>query len=830
MERKQVPGLWPALLNRLDTAVAVTDSQGRVTFVNVAFERMFEVDRQSLIGAPVTKATMKLRDADGRALTPASLPVTRVLTTGVPAPARELQFENAQGLQTWLVSAAPVMRDRENIEAVILTATDLTDLKQALTALELTENRFRELAEQSRDLIAYENADGEFLYVSPASQSILGYDPIEMVGRNSEEFVHPDQIKELRQRHAENDEEFFHYVFQAKHKDGSYRWLDTNCTIVRDSASQGKTFLVVCRDVTERRSAAEAVRKSEAELALAQQIAHLGSFELDYGRNDMYWSRELYHIFAQDPQTYTPHAESLWECIHPDDAVRLRHEMDAAKNARSGYELEHRIVCGDGERWVLERGRFTFDSRGNVERLNGTILDITERKAAEERAAFLATHDSLTALPYRHVFVEYLVQAIRMARKRDEAVAVMCIDPDRFKLLNDSLGHDAGDALLVMMAERIRNAVGHGAMPCRLAGATFALGAECDRVDDVVSLAARIHALLDEPYRLNGRDLVVTTSIGMAVYPNDAENPEDLIAGAERAMYRAKAAGRDTLELARPELHRAARDRLALDQDLRNALPLNQLVIYYQPIVNLSTGRIAGCEALLRWNHPANGLLLPESFINEAEETGLIVPIGDWVLENACNAVGELSRRFAEELFVAVNISARQLQHTGLPRKVQQCLETIGKAGPLVLELVESTVMADPIVAMRLLRRLKSLGALLAVDDFGTGYSSLAYLKRLPLDTVKIDRTFVRDLETDENDAAIAQSIITLAHSLGLRAVAEGVETLQQLEILRRLGCDLVQGFYFGRPVPQVEFEAMLSSREGRMPLELRNAPPGPRY
>jgi len=814
MERKQLSGLWPALLNRLDTAVAVTDSQGRATFVNVALERMFEIDRQNIIGAPITKATMKLVDAEGRPLTPASLPVGRVLATAMAYPSREFQFNSEKsGPLVWVVSASPVLAASGDIDAVILTATDVTELKHTMVALQLTENRFRELAEQSRDLIAYEDAEGVFQYVSPAARSILGYDPLEMIGRRSEEFVHPDQVADLRQRHSDPQDEFFQYVFQAKHKDGSYRWLDTNCTVVSDSASQAKTFLVICRDITERRQASEAVRKSEAELALAQQIAHLGSFEVDYANNELYWSRELYRIYGEDAHTYKPSCDSLSKSVHPDDLERVQQAMDAAKNGRTAYELEHRILMPDGsERWVLERGRFSFDASGKVQRLNGIILDVTERKAAEERAAFLATHDPLTGLPYRHVFVEYLSQAIRIAKKRGEALAVMCIDPDRFKVLNESLGHDAGDELLVNMSERIRNAVDSGALPCRLAGATFALGAACENVEEVVSLAARLHAELDEPYKIQERDIVVTTSIGMAVYPNDADTPEGLIRGAEAAMYRAKAAGRDTLELARPELHRAARDRLTLEQDLRHALSEGQLTLHYQPIGELRTGRITGCEALLRWNHPTSGLLLPDHFIHEAEETGLIIPIGEWVLETACETIARLSSRFKGDFFVAVNISARQLQHAGLPAKIRRCIEMFEDGSPLVLELVESTVMADPSAALRLLQRLKSLGARIAVDDFGTGYSSLAYLKRFPLDTVKIDRTFVRDLETDENDAAIASSIITLAHSLGLRAVAEGVETSRQLQILQRLGCDFAQGFYLGRPVPASEFDAVLAA------------------
>lgn len=813
LREETISALWPLLLDKLETAVAVTDPQGRVTFVNHAFLEAFEIESREIIGAPVTKAMTRMLDADRRPLTPASLPVMRTLKTRTQFRAREYHFESpTRGLLTWIAKATPLLGEGDRIEAVILTINDVTELKRTMIALEVTEKHFREIAERSRDFIAYEDIDGVFLYVSPASALILGYEPAEMIGRNSEEFVHPDEIDELRRRHADLEKDYFHTVFRAKHKDGSYRWLDTNCSIVRDSENQPQTFLVICRDITERRAATETIRKSEAELAFAQEIAHLGSFELNYAAEELYWSRELYRIYGVDPEGYRPRIGARWEFIHPDDKERVRREMEGARAKRRPYELEHRVVCSDGtKRWVLERGRYAFDDAGNAIRLNGTVLDITERKTAQERAAYLATHDSLTGLPNRQVFGEYVAQAIRIAQQRGERLAVFCIDPDRFKVVNDSLGHSAGDCLLKSIAERITRSLDAGEFACRLGGAAFLLCTECANVNDVITGAARMHRLLGGSYRIGERELEITTTIGISVYPTDAAEADDLIASAEAAMYRAKAAGRNTIELAKGELQHAARHRLNLEQDLRTAIRERQFRLHYQPVVNLATGRIAGCEALLRWEHPTSGLLAPAAFINEAEETGLIVPIGEWVLDEARASIERWTERFDSDLFIAVNVSARQLKNGGLPEKIASCFGKPKRgAAQLVVELVESTVMDDPDLALRLLEEIRALGARVAVDDFGTGYSSLAYLKRLPLNTVKVDRTFVSDLETDENDAAITRSIVTLAHSLRLQVVGEGVETARQMEILREFGCDFVQGYYFSRPVPAPAFEALL--------------------
>ncbi|HET6894781.1 MAG TPA: EAL domain-containing protein [Candidatus Baltobacteraceae bacterium] len=814
MREETISALWPLLLDKLDTGVAVTDPQGRVIFVNHAFLDAFEIESNEILGAPVTKATMRMVDEERRHLTPLSLPVMRTLKTGMPIRAREYHFESpTRGWLTWIASATPLLGKGGRVEAVILTMNDVTAFKRTMLALEITEKRFREIAEHSRDFIAYEDLDGIFQYVSPASKLILGYEPTEMIGRASEEFVHKDEVEELRRRHADLNQEYFHTVFRARHKDGSYRWLDTNCTIVRDSEHQPQTFLVICRDITERRAAAETIRRSEAELALAQEIAHLGSFEISYPDGALYWSRELHRICGTNPDDYRPTDGALFEFIHPDDRDRVRCAMESARARHESYELQHRIVCGNGaERWVLERGRYTFDEAGNAVRLNGAVLDITEQKLAEERAAFLDTHDSLTGLPNRQVFAEYVSQAIRIAQKSAGRLAVFCIDPDRFKAVNDSLGHSAGDTLLKSMAERITGSIGAGEFASRLGGAAFLVCAECESVEDVVTLATRLHSALAAPYQIGEQPLEMTTTIGISMYPSDGTAADDLISSAEGAMYRAKAAGCNTIELATRELQHAARLRLGLEQDLRTAIRDRRFVLHYQPIVNLTTGRIAGCEALLRWEHPRRGLLAPAAFINEAEETGLIVPIGEWVLETSCASIAQWTERFSGDLFITVNISARQLKHGGLPEKIAACFGRYkGGAEKLVVELVESTVMDDPDLALRLLREIRDMGVRIAVDDFGIGYSSLAYLKRFPLNTVKIDRTFVGDLETDENDAAIAQSIVTLAHSLGLQVVAEGAETARQLQMLREFGCDFVQGYYFSRPVPADDFEAMLA-------------------
>jgi diguanylate cyclase (GGDEF)-like protein len=452
-----------------------------------------------------------------------------------------------------------------------------------------------------------------------------------------------------------------------------------------------------------------------------------------------------------------------------------------------------------------------------------------ERRTAVRASAqieHLAYYDGLTGLPNRELFIDRLGLALVQAHRDSRKLAVLFLDLDRFKLINDSLGHSVGDELLRAMGKRVHAVVREGDTVARLGGDEFTL--LLPGVHNASEAARVAHKLLEAvraPFQLQGREVYVTTSIGISLYPDDGLDAESLIRNADIAMYRAKEQGRDRFQLYAPAMNAQAEERLGLEHGLRKALAQEQLVLHYQPIIEVATGRIHGTEALLRWRHPDLGLVPPDDFIELAEMTGLITPMGPWILEEACARTRAWQRGTRYYFSVAVNLSARQFLERDLVAQVKRALRRSGLEGRyLELEITESVAMQGAENTLRTLTELKALGVRISIDDFGTGYSSLAYLKRFPIDTLKIDHSFVSDIGIDANDAAIASAVIAMAHGLGLRVVAEGVEREEQLDFLRRQRCDHYQGYLFSRPLAADEFHALL--RDGpRGP----DAPAGPR-
>ncbi|WP_051222968.1 putative bifunctional diguanylate cyclase/phosphodiesterase [Conexibacter woesei] len=477
---------------------------------------------------------------------------------------------------------------------------------------------------------------------------------------------------------------------------------------------------------------------------------------------------------------------------------RLRAEPDGPRPA-----FEVAVRHHDGSTVHLEAVGDNLLATPAVGGLVLTLRDVTERRSMEDELRHQAFHDALTGLPNRSLFDDRLAQALRRRHRADNGVAVVLVDLDDFKAVNDSLGHAAGDELLVECARRFDLVVRGSDTAARLGGDEFAVLLEDngDAEAAALQLAARLREALDAPVELEGRTVHVEASIGIAVVSQTAVTPADVVRNADIAMYKAKEHGGSDLVVFRPEMLHAARERLDLREDLRHALERDELALHYQPVVGLGDRGVTCLEALLRWTHPGHGDISPARFIPVAEESGLIVGIGEWVLERACRDLGAL-RAQIPGVRVAVNVSAVQLREPGFPERVAAILEQCGTdARDLVIELTES-VFADDDATAEALRRLRALGLALSVDDFGTGYSSLSYLRRLDVDSVKIDRSFVAGLGGEPRDAALVRSIIELGHALGLTMVAEGVEEADQEAFLREAGCDLAQGWLFGRPAP----------------------------
>jgi diguanylate cyclase (GGDEF)-like protein/PAS domain S-box-containing protein len=472
---------------------------------------------------------------------------------------------------------------------------------------------------------------------------------------------------------------------------------------------------------------------------------------------------------------------------------------------------EFRIVRKDGGlRWVdFSAGSIEFGGRSAA---LGFAFDVTERKRAEEQIKALAYHDALTALPNRLLFTDRLQVAVAQAHRQGHRLAVLFLDLDRFKVVNDGLGHTVGDRLLCAVAERLLGCVREGDTVARLGGDEFTLLLPgLARAIDVTTVAEKILDALRQPFRMDERELYVSASMGVSVYPEDGADAETLVKNADTAMYRAKEQGRDNYQLFAPTMNASAVERLAVESELRKAIARQELVIYYQPMLDLSRGRVHAVEALLRWQHPERGLVAPGEFIPVAEATGLILPLSAWTLRTACAQARAWHSAGHPDLVVAVNLSARQFQQPELVNEVRRALAETGlPASCLDLEITETNAMQNAEATVHTLRELKALGVRITIDDFGIGYSSLSYLKRLPIDTLKIDQSFVRDITTDPDDAAIATAVIALAHTLKLRVVAEGVETEEQLVFLENHGCDLMQGYLFSRPLPADECAGIL--------------------
>jgi diguanylate cyclase (GGDEF)-like protein/PAS domain S-box-containing protein len=489
---------------------------------------------------------------------------------------------------------------------------------------------------------------------------------------------------------------------------------------------------------------------------------------------------------------------------------------------RSGKPItsfEEEIVDAAGEtRFYLTTKSPLRDGAGRIVNVLTTSLDITDRKRAESHLLHLAHHDTLTDLPNRVLLQDRLRRELARTRRGDRPFALHLLDLDHFKGINDALGHQIGDRLLKSVAERLCTVVRDSDTVARLGGDEFAiLQTHVMRPQEATDLAARILEAISEPFVFDGEEITTSASLGITTHPSDGSDADVLIKNADVAMYQAKAAGRNGYRLYAPDMNAQARDRMALESDMRRGLQRNEFLLHYQPQIDATTGRITGAEALLRWQHPESGMIAPGNFLPLAEENGLIVPINEWVLREACSKAAEWARSGLPPLRVAVNLSPVQFRKQDVVQLVINILnDTKLNPGQLELELTESILMQNTEEVARDLLRLKDIGVSFSIDDFGTGYSSLSYIRNFPVDRLKIDQCFIRNLESNPSDAAIVRAIISLGHSLKLCVTAEGVETAEQAAILRAEGCDEFQGYFFGRPMPLADLLARVEEQNPR--------------
>jgi diguanylate cyclase (GGDEF)-like protein/PAS domain S-box-containing protein len=679
--------------------------------------------------------------------------------------------------------------------------------------------RFRMALDSSIDAVyLIDHASMRFIDVNETASATLGYTYDELL-RLGPHDLKPD-AGELQRINRRFDE-----VIQSDSKTGMIRTVHQRKdgsripveVYLRAFQSEGRQLLVaVVRDITERLKAEAELRDSEQRFRVAFNQAAVGLAHVAPEGRWVMVNQKLCEIVGYtQKEMLTLRYQDL---THPDDLpydIELARRMLAGEVHEQSREKRYRHKKGHYI-WVNLTSSLVWDINGKPKYYSTVVEDISRRKQVEGELAHLANHDVLTGLPNRSLLLDRLSQAIAFANRLGDEVAVLLIDLDRFKNVNDSLGHDVGDRIITEISHRLLSRVRDGDTVARWGGDEFVvvLG-DVTHEDAVANFAQKLLETLSQPMMIEEHELYPAGSIGISLYPKDGDQPAVLLKNADTAMYRAKEAGRNNFQFYANEMNARALDRLKLDGGLRRALLRDEFILHYQPQMDLRTGEIVGVEALLRWQPPGQPMMYPGDFVPMAEETGLIVQIGEWVLRNACAQLRTWENAgLCDGVRMAVNLSARQFKQHNVVNMVSRVLQgTDCDPHRLELEITESVLMDHPDAAVATLQQLSDMGVSLAIDDFGTGYSSLSYLKKFPLDALKIDRSFVRDITTDSDDAAIARAVIALAHSMKLIVIAEGVETPEQLAFLKEQDCDQVQGYLLGRPVPAEQIREVLAQR-----------------
>ena len=800
------------IIASIPSGLMVVDTDLKIRSINRAMCRMFKVQAESEVaGRPLTSVIWNRTLSDCLRQVLATGEHRRDLLVSLPD-------ENGKRYIEFDISAA--LLKQENV--LLLMAQDITERVRSQEEL----RRFRTALDSSIDAVyLIDREEMRFIDANETALATLGYSYEELLELGPQDLK-PDE-GELERIHRRFDEiirsagktGMIETVHQRK--DGSRLPVEVYLRAVH---SEGRQLLVaVVRDITQRLKAEAVLRESEERFRVAFNQAAVGLAHVAPDGRFLMVNNKLGEIIGYSQKELL--GMSFQDITHPEDVIAdwaLARRMISGELDEKTREKRYRHKNGYYI-WVNLTSSMVRDAQGNPKYYSTVVEDISRRKQIEEELLHLANHDALTSLPNRSLLLDRLAQALVFAERSGDQVAVMLIDLDRFKNINDSLGHDVGDKIIVEIARRLSASVSAGDTIARLGGDEFVLiRPDVVREDAVATMAQQILAALSRPLTIQGHEFYPTGSIGISMYPKDGQDSQTLLKNADTAMYRAKDAGRNNFQFYAHEMNSRALDRLKLETGMRRALEREEFVVHYQPQMDIASGRIIGVEALLRWEPPGQPTVFPGDFIPIAEETGLIVPIGEWVLRNACAQ----KKRWQEsgllpDVKMAVNLSARQFKQQDMVKMVSRALDETGcRPEWLELEITESVIMEQPEATAETLHKLSRMGVHLSIDDFGTGYSSLSYLKRFPIDALKIDKSFVRDITTDPDDAAIARAVIALAHSLKLVVIAEGVETAEQLDFLRAQECDQMQGYYLSRPLSVEKLEQFM--RESKLSMANR--------
>lgn len=705
------------------------------------------------------------------------------------------------------------------------------EIMQQVKALKTERNFVSTVLDMAGALVVILNAEKRIVRFNQTCQKTSGYLLDEVQDKYLWDlFIVPEEIEMVKAICERLSAAHFpiEYESQWLTKDGNCRFIAWSSTVLLDNQGSVEYIIKTGHDVTERKQIEEALRTGGERYALAVQAANEGLWDWNLKTNEIYFSPHWKAILGYEEQKIQPSVDEWFSRVHPEDLARLKMDITIhLEDTTSSFKSEYRMLHSNGDyRWVLTQGLAVRDAKGQPYRLIGSQTDITRHKITEDDLRYASLHDALTGLPNRVQFMKHLERAMgQIKQNKDYLFAVLFLDLDRLKVINDSLGHLIGDQLLITVARRLKSCLRPGDTVARLGGDEFTILLEnIQDASDATRMAERLQNELVLPIHLEGHKLFISASIGIALSTTGYDRPEDILGDADTSMYWAKARGRACHELFNPGMHPHTVEFREAEAELQRAVEQQEFQVYYQPIVSLATGQMTGVEALLSWQHPRRGLVEPSEFIPIAEETGLIIPLGEWVLRSACAQTKAWHIAGCSFLRLAVNVSIRQFQRTSeqddLPRLVTTVLNETGLAAQaLELEITESIPLINNDFNQALLNKLKILGLQIALDDFSLD-SPLNILRQFPINTLKIDRFLVKEIFHNPEDAAIIKTIISLAHDLKLRVIAEGVETKEQLAWLRDQQCDEFQGYLFSPPVPAPALTELLQIGE---PLASKN-------